>query len=69
MSFGPFAGGRRVCIGKSFVDMVVRFTIPLIYKHLDFEYTNPKELDEPKSDCNFAVPRPPKYMMKLISRN
>ncbi len=36
-SFGPFLGGRRVCIGKTFAEVSAKFLIPLILQNFDFE--------------------------------
>lgn len=43
LAFTPFYGGKRVCLGKTFAEVTVRFTMPLIYYHLDFEFVNPEE--------------------------
>jgi cytochrome P450 len=32
MSFIPFSGGKRVCIGKTFAEVTVKTVIPLIFK-------------------------------------
>lgn len=40
MSFTPFMGGKRICLGKSFVDIAIRFIVPLLYFHLDFEFVD-----------------------------
>lgn len=36
LSFSPFTSGRRICIGKTFAEILARHTIPLIYYHYDF---------------------------------
>lgn len=38
LSYNPFSGGRRVCLGKTFAETVVRFTIPMLFHFLDFEF-------------------------------
>lgn len=43
LSFTPFMGGKRICIGKTFAEVVVRFTIPMINHYCDFEFENPTE--------------------------
>lgn len=40
MSFTPFLGGKRICLGKTFAETTVKFTIPLIYHYLDFDFSN-----------------------------
>jgi cytochrome P450 len=42
LAFTPFMGGRRVCLGKTFAETTIRFTFPLIFQHLDFEFVNPE---------------------------
>jgi len=42
LAFSPFLGGKRTCIAKSLVEMMTRYTIPLIFYHFDFEFTNPE---------------------------
>ena len=32
MSFLPFAGGKRVCIGKTFAETTFKVVLPLLYK-------------------------------------
>mmetsp|Transcript_26081 Transcript_26081/g.18547 ORF Transcript_26081/g.18547 Transcript_26081/m.18547 type:complete len:89 (-) Transcript_26081:132-398(-) len=48
LSFVPFTGGKRICIGKTFAEILTRYTIPLIYRYYDFEYADPSEMDKPK---------------------
>lgn len=41
LAFTPFLGGKRICIGKTFAEVAIRYTIPIIFAHLDFEFVNP----------------------------
>lgn len=41
LSFTPFMGGKRVCLGKTFADVNVRMTVPLLYHFLDFSFVDP----------------------------
>ena len=36
LAFTPFMGGKRVCLGKTFAEVTVRFTVPLLFHHFDF---------------------------------
>ena len=36
-AYSPFAGGVRVCLGKTFAEVVLKFSIPLYYHYFDFE--------------------------------
>ena len=53
LSFTPFFGGKRVCLGKTFAEVTVRFTVPLIFHFLDFEFVNKEE--QIASKTNFSV--------------
>lgn len=37
MSYGPFLGGKRVCLGKTFAENIGKCVLPIIYSQLDFE--------------------------------
>lgn len=55
MGFNPFFGGKRICLGKTFAEMTVRFTLPLILYHLDFEIpTGARE--KPHMSANATTP-------------
>ena len=40
LAFTPFMGGKRVCLGKTFAEVTVRFTIPLLFHSFDFEFVD-----------------------------
>lgn len=40
LSFTPFLGGRRICVGKTFAEIIIRFTVPYLYHFCDFEFVN-----------------------------
>jgi cytochrome P450 len=40
LTFNPFLGGKRGCIGKTFAEVVVRYTVPILYYHFDFEMSD-----------------------------
>jgi cytochrome P450 len=37
MSFGPFLGGKRICLGKTFAEHVMKSLLPVIISQIDFE--------------------------------
>jgi cytochrome P450 len=42
MSFIPFLGGKRVCLGKKFAENAFKVIVPLILKaYKDLEFVNP----------------------------
>ena len=48
LSFCPFMGGKRVCLGKTLAETVIRFTIPLIFYHLEMDFATTQKRDEEK---------------------
>ena len=38
-AYVPFLGGSRVCLGKTFAEVTLRFTIPLWFHFFDFDFT------------------------------
>ena len=46
LAFTPFLGGKRVCLGKTFAEILVRFTLPLYYTYFDFEFVNEEHKQE-----------------------
>jgi cytochrome P450 len=45
-SFLPFGGGQRICLGKTFAEMMVRFTISLILYHVELDLVDPKQKEK-----------------------
>jgi cytochrome P450 len=43
LAFCAFNGGKRICAGKTFAEIMLSITIPLIYYHFDFEFTRPDQ--------------------------
>ena len=43
LTFNPFLGGKRGCIGKTFAEVVIRYTVPILYYHFDFEMSDPAQ--------------------------
>ena len=37
-SFSPFLGGSRICIGKTFIEMLSKLTLPSLLSHYEFEF-------------------------------
>ena len=55
MSFNPFFGGKRICIGKTFAETVMRFTMPLLFHHFNFEIP-PGAPPKPNMSANAVKP-------------
>jgi len=67
MTFTPFLGGRRGCLGKTFAEVVVRYVVPIMYYHFDFELVDP-EMKVKKVPYSIAT-RTPEIPVRLIKRN
>mmetsp|Transcript_15391 Transcript_15391/g.20831 ORF Transcript_15391/g.20831 Transcript_15391/m.20831 type:complete len:163 (+) Transcript_15391:97-585(+) len=37
LAFTAFLGGKRICLGKTFVETMLRFTLPMIHYSFDFD--------------------------------
>jgi cytochrome P450 len=58
MTFGPFLGGRRVCIGKSFADIVSKIVGASLLASFDFEFVDRSHyIKKPLNDL-FALEDP-----------
>mgnify|MGYP002633998664 CR=1 FL=1 len=69
MSFTPFSGGKRVCLGKTFAEITVRFTLPLIFHHLELEFVNSVEQSAHKDKYFIGGTEEYKLPMKVSTKN
>lgn len=42
MAFNAFLGGGRVCLGKTFVEVMVRFTISMLLWYNSYDFVDPE---------------------------
>ncbi len=62
MSFSPFLGGKRVCLGKTFADMVSRVIAPSILYNFDFEFVDEvHQTSKPLNNVNLT------YLPKIFA--
>lgn len=40
MSYGPFFGGKRVCLGKTFAEMTAKIIAPALLWYFDYKFVN-----------------------------
>lgn len=66
LSFTPFLGGKRVCLGKTFAEVTVKFTVPLMYHYMDFEFVN---ADQKKERYSYGGQREIDLPMRVTVRN
>ena len=66
-SFIPFLGGKRVCLGKTFAEVVFKITLPLILNSLDFEFGDEQQrLAKPFN--NAVQNKRPQIQMKVKAK-
>jgi cytochrome P450 len=65
-SFCPFAGGRRICLGKTLAESITVITIPLLVYHFDFQYVDQEQLRN-KPNFQLNTPHVPVIPMTLRS--
>jgi cytochrome P450 len=65
-SFGPFLGGKRVCIGKTFSEMALKTYFLGIINTFDVIFD--KEVLNNKPVLNIDITREPTIMVNLSSR-
>ncbi len=63
MSFGPFLGGRRICLGKTFAENIGKCILCVVANQIEFEFEDPK-LGEKKPPISF-LSQIPQYIMKI----
>jgi cytochrome P450 len=66
-AFAPFHAGRRVCVGKTLAENMIRITLPILSHFLDFEYMDQKD-DIEKPQNNGVLREKPVVMMKVTPR-
>ena len=64
----PFYGGKRICVGKTFAEVVLRYVVPILYHHYDFELSN-SEHHINKPPVNFNAIKSSVIPVKLTMRN
>ena len=67
LTFTPFLGGKRICIGKTFAEVTTRFTIPLLYYHLDFEFSEHTLANKPPVVAGCLTD--PRIPVRLITKS
>jgi len=67
MSFGPFLGGKRICLGKTFAETTAKIVAPSILYNFDLDFINPELLHQ-KPENNSMVTYVPEIMVKITDR-
>jgi cytochrome P450 len=69
LAFTAFMGGKRVCLGKTFAETNIRFTIPLIFHYFDFSFANDKEMTAEKETYFLGGRVEWKMPLKITTKN
>ena len=62
-AYNPFAGGHRMCTGKTFSEVFAKFIVPGILGKYDFEFLDKEQMKE-KPMINIDATRDPVIMVK-----
>jgi cytochrome P450 len=62
MSFGPFLGGKRICLGKTFVEVAAKVVGANLLYHFDFKFQDEMNLNK-KEPINIVQLRQPVVMV------
>lgn len=66
-AFAPFLGGARVCLGKTFAEVTLKFTLPMYFHYFDYELVkeeHKKERPIVKLGSTKAIEIPIKFTTK-----
>ena len=67
LAFNPFLGGKRICLGKTFAEIVAKFVVPALLTRFKFTFED-QDLatgKKPKPFLNLDMIHEPDIMMKL----
>ncbi len=60
MSFGPFLGGKRICLGKTFAENIGKCVLAIICSQLEFEFSDKKLYEvKPLNSFQPGIEEPP----------
>ena len=65
MSFTPFLGGKRICLGKTFAEMTSKILGPKLIFNFDYTFVNPEhDFNKPPSN-NVQTLHEPEIMVTI----
>jgi len=64
MSFGPFLGGKRICLGKTFAEVISKIIGTTMLHEFDYEFVDAKNYEQ-KEMNNFGSIHQPVVMVKV----
>ena len=58
MSFGPYLGGKRICLGKTFADLMIKFVLTTILAQVKFNFIDQEHyIKKPNNHFHFQEPK------------
>ena len=70
MSFMPFLGGKRICLGKTFAEIVAKIVGPNLIMNFDFEYVDKKYMNFKVNNSVNSIAEPKVFVkIKMSSIN
>ena len=68
-SFCPFLGGSRICMGKTFIEIVSKLTLPTLLSHYEFAFLEGVDKDTvPFMHNNMTASRMPEFKARITER-
>ena len=68
-SFSPFLGGQRICIGKTFIEVVSKLTVPTLLSRFEFAFEDGVDREKiPFLNNNMIMTHWPEFKAKISPR-
>jgi cytochrome P450 len=68
-SFSPFLGGQRICVGKTFIEVVSKLTVPTLLTKFKFDFQDGVDREKAAHMWNnMTMQRVPKFTAKVTKR-
>ena len=68
-SFSPFLGGSRICIGKTFIEVVSKLTVPTLLSNFKIEFVDEVDRESvPYMHNNMVASRMPQFKALISQR-
>ena len=68
LAFGAFLGGQRICLGKTFAELVLKYTLPMYTHFFTFEWVN-KDHYTNRPRYQFGAQKIPEEKMRFVIKN
>ena len=71
LSFNPFFGGKRICLGKTFAEIIAKFVVPALLSRFTFDLVNQDYITgvKEKPKVNLGMDDDPIVLMKISRVN